>query len=194
MCYLNRQGGLRSPRLHQLARKLILWCDSRLLSVTACHVPGLLNTGADLLSRGPLRYSDWSLHPQVATQIWNRFGTPEVDLFASEENTKCPLFFSFNGPSPLGLDALAHRWPKTLLYAFPPLTLILPTLDRVRTQGLKVLLIAPSWGVWRSEIAPLIYDQPWQLPLRADLLTQAGREIFHPHPEDLDLWVWPVRG
>ena len=97
------------------------------------------------------------------------------------------------GPS--GVDApLAHDWPRGLLYAFPPLELIHPTLERVRLQGMTVLLVAPAWGSWRSEIAPLLYDRPWPLPLYRDLLQQAGGEIFHPRPADLDLWVWPVRG
>ena len=194
MCYVNKQGGLASPRLDALARDLTLWCDSRLASIKAIHVPGLQNSGADLLSRGRTRYEDWSLHPLVARQVWARFGQPEVDLFASEENAKCSLFFSMKGASPLGLDALAHDWPSGLLYAFPPLDLIKPTLERVRLQGLSLLLVAPAWGVWRSEIQPLLYADPWPLPLLRDLLRQGGDEIFHPNPRALDLWVWPVKG
>lgn len=194
LCYINKQGGLRSAKLHALAHKLTLWCDEHLLSVRAVHVPGLQNTGADLLSRGRYLYAAWSLNQAVANQIWQRFGRPQVDLFASEENSKCPQFFSMSGQAPLGLDALAHPWPRGLLYAFPPLSLILPTLERVRTRRLSLILVAPAWGSWRSEIVPLLCDQPWQLPLRRDLLSQARGEIFHPRPEDLDLWAWPVRG
>ena len=117
-----------------------------------------------------------------------------VDLFASQENTKCSLFFSVRGKAPLGLDAFAHSWPKDLLYAFPPLDLILPTLERIRLLGLTVLLVAPGWGTWTSVITPLLFDAPWTLPLRRDLLRQAKDEIFHPRPQDLDLRVWPVKG
>ena len=194
MCYINKQGGLRSPVLHKLAQELILWCDAHLTSIRACHVPGLLNRGADLLSRGHCRYDDWSLHPLVMQEIRMRFGSPIVDLFASEENTKCPLFFAFSGVNTLGLDAMAYDWPEGLLYAFPPLSLIPPTLERVRCRGLTLILIAPGWGSWRSEISHLLYDNPWKLPLRRDLLTQAGAEIFHPRPADLDLWAWPLKG
>ena len=194
MCYVNKQGGLRSQLLHALARDLILWCDTHLKSIRASHVPGIQNRGADLLSRGRCHYADWSIHDAVAAQLWDRFGRPQVDPFASEENAKCPEFFSITGPGSLGLDALAHVWPRGLLYAFPPISLISPVLERVRTQGLSVLLIAPAWGSWRSEITPLLYDRPWQLPLRRDLLAQAKGEIFHPRPGDLDLWAWPVRG
>ena len=192
--YINKQGGLRSYRLHVLAEELTLWCDARLKSIRASHVPGVDNRGADLLSRGRCHYAEWSLHDAVATQLWDRFGRPVMDLFASEENAKCPRFFSVAGRNPLGLDALAQTWPRGLLYAFPPLALIPPVLERVRTHHLRAILIAPGWGVWRSEITPLLYDQPWCLPLRRDLLSQARGEIFYPHPEQLDLWAFPVKG
>ena len=192
--YLNKQGGLSSRALDQLAREMTLWCLPRLRSIRASHIPGLQNGGADLLSRGEPRYEDWSLHRGVVRQIFARFGQPQADLFASQENAKCRLYFSVRGPAPLGMDALAHEWPKGLLYAFPPLQLILPTLERIRCSNLEVLLVAPSRGVWRSLIAPLLFQPPWQLPLRRDLLTQAGGEVFHQDPQVLDLWVWPVRG
>ena len=33
--YINKQGGLRSPQLHRLAHKLILWSSANLLSLRA---------------------------------------------------------------------------------------------------------------------------------------------------------------
>ena len=194
MYYINKQGGLASPALDALARELTLWCDSRLRSIRASHLAGLQNSGADLLSRGRYYYDDWSLHPGVARQIFDRYGSPEVDLFASEENAKCARFFSIRGTASLGQEALAHVWPRELLYAFPPLRLVRTVLERIRCQGLTVLLVAPGWGTWRSEIAPLLYDHPWRLPLLRDLVSQADGDILHPRPGDLDLWVWPVRG
>ena len=124
--------------------------------------------------------------------IWSRFGSPVADLFAAEENTKCPLFFAARGRSTLGNDALSGVWPRGLLYAFPPLTLIPPLLAKIRATGARMLLVAPGWGAWVSDIIPLLYDEPWTLPLRRDLLRQAGDEIFHERPQDLDLRVWPL--
>ena len=193
MCYVNKQGGRRRA-LDVLARKVALWCSEHLQSVKASYVPGLLNSGADLLSRRKVRDEDWSLNQSVAFQIWTKYGHPVVDLFASREDAKCSLFFSLRGPAPLGIDAMAHDWPQGLLYAFPPMDLITPTLERVRRYGHELLLIAPRTGTWSSLIAPLLYRDPWQLPQIRDLLSQADREIFHPDPQRLDLWVWPVRG
>ena len=149
------------------------------------------------MSRGNPLYGEWTLHPQVVGQIWRRYGLAAVDLFASLENTQCPLFFSLSDVrAPLGVDALAHPWPNVLLYAFPPLSLISPTLARVREQSLSLILIAPRWPSkhWVAEIVQLLAGDPWPLPLRRDLLSQAGGEIYHPHPDRVALWAWPVRG
>ncbi|XP_062286992.1 uncharacterized protein LOC133992289 [Scomber scombrus] len=197
VAYINRQGGLRSRQLHMLARRLILWSCGRLLSLRATHVPGALNTGADLLSRGAPVYGEWTLHPEIVEQIWARYGRAAVDLFASRGNAQCALFYSLrNLDAPLGIDALAHVWPHELLYAFPPLALIPPTLSRVRDHSHALILIAPHWPAmhWLAEIYRLLCAQPWQLPLRRDLLSQGGGTVFHPHPERLALWVWPLSG
>lgn len=197
VAHINRQGGLRSRRLLALTRRLLLWCNVHLLSLRATHVPGILNTGADLLSRGNPLYGEWRLHQSVVDQIWTKFGRAGVDLFASTENTQCRLFFSLHDHrATLGVDALAHEWPRTLLYAFPPLALIPATLLRVRQCRLSLILIAPHWPSmpWLAEVKQLLHGSPWPLPLRRDLLTQADGQIFHPHPERLALQAWPLSG
>lgn len=94
------------------------------------------------------------------------------------------------------MGALAHPWPEVLLYPFPPLSLISPTLARVREQGLSLILIAPRWPSrhWVAEIAQLLSGQLWPLPPHRVLLSQAGGEIYHPYPELVALWAWPVKG
>lgn len=85
----------------------------------ATHVPGIMNVGADLLSRGNPLYGEWTLQPQVVSQLWERFGRTAVDLFASHNSMHCPLFFSLaREVAPIGVDALVHPWPNALYYAF----------------------------------------------------------------------------
>lgn len=144
---------------------------------TSVHVPGHLNGVADMLSRGGPQVREWRLHPRIVAQIWDRFGRAEVDLFASAENSHCLLFFSITDKSAqLGVDALSHVWPRTLLYAFPPVDLIQPTLDRVRQEGLSLILVVHCWPakMWCEGIRELLSGTPWCLPLRSDLLSQAG--------------------
>ncbi len=64
------------------------------------------------------------LNHQMVSQIWDLFGKAEVDLFASQESSQCPLWFSLSFPTTLGIDAFAHPCPNVSLYAFPPIKLI----------------------------------------------------------------------
>ncbi|KAA0701345.1 hypothetical protein E1301_Tti024361 [Triplophysa tibetana] len=194
--YINHQGGLRSRPLCKLAHQVLLWSQEKFLSIRATYIPGVQNVGADMLSRQGLRPGEWRLHPEVVKQIWERFGQAEIDLFASQETSHCPLWFSIFPPAPLGVDALVQTWPRRRLYAFPPIALLPQVLERVRQEGIRLLLIAPYWParVWFSDLLMLLEGQPWEIPLRQDLLTQARGTICHPSPELWKLWAWPLKG
>ncbi|XP_076128591.1 uncharacterized protein LOC143109676, partial [Alosa pseudoharengus] len=186
LAYINRQGGIRSRPLFQVAVRLLLWTErSGILSLRAVHIPGRINVGADLLSRGNPRAVDWRLHPQVVEEIWTCFGKADVDLFASRQNTQCPLWFSLGGDSPpLGVDALAHPWPVGRLYAFPPVALLPHVLARVREEHQSLILVAPRWSNQPcfADLCRLTVGTPWEIPLRQDLLTQGQGTIWHPRP------------
>ncbi len=77
VAYINRQGGLRSRRMWQLARHLLLWSQKYLRSLRAIHIPGVLNRAADKLSRQPALPGEWRLHPQVVQLIWSLFGAAQ---------------------------------------------------------------------------------------------------------------------
>lgn len=195
--HINHMGGTRSAMLTEVTERLLTWAWPRLAGLRAAYVPGPQNLVADFLSRQSLQPGEWRLHPEVVSEIWRSFGRAQVDLFASREATHCPLWFSLmEDMSPLGQDALAHDWPDVLLYAFPPLPLIFPTLHRVLQEGHHLLLVAPFWPgrTWFPLLRRLCYRPPMCLPCRMDLLSQMGGLVFHPNPSRLQLWVWPLRG
>ncbi len=195
VAYINRQGGLRSRRMSQLARHLLLWSRKHLRSLRAIHIPGLLNRTADKLSRAALP-GEWRLHPQTVQLIGRRFGLAQVDLFASLETSHCQLFYSLTDGT-LGTDALAHSWPRGLRkYAFPPVSLLAQTLCKVREEEEQILLVAPYWPTrtWFPELMLLVTAPPWQIPLRKDLLTQRRGTLWHPRPDLWKLHVWSLDG
>ncbi len=157
--HINRQGGSWSRTLDRLARHLLLWSQYKFLSLRTVHVPGILNLVADFLSSQKLRPGVWMLNHQTVSQIWDLFGKAEVDLFASQESSQCPLWFSLSSPTTLGIDVFAHWWPNVMLYAFPPIKLIPAVLCRVKVSSARLLLIAPFWPsqTWFSEITSLLY-------------------------------------
>ncbi|XP_033996783.1 uncharacterized protein LOC117491055 [Trematomus bernacchii] len=194
---INHQGGTRSVQLLRVSQSLLSWASPRLASLRAVFLPGDQNQVADFLSRHKPPPGEWRLHPEVVETIWSLFGRAEVDLFASEESRHCPLWFSWaEVTSPMGQDALAHDWPDSLLYAFPPQPLLLQKLQRVLTQGHRLLLVAPRWPgrVWFPLLRSLCCGPPWRLPDRKDLLSQLRGQIWHPDPHRLQLWAWPLQG
>ncbi len=196
VAYINRQGGLRSRRMWQLARHLLLWSQKHLRSLRAIHIPGVLNRAADELSRQPALPGEWRLHPQVVQLIWGLFGTAQVDLFASPDSTHCQLFYSLTEGT-FGTDALAHSWPQGLRkYAFSPVSLLAQTLCKVRDDEEQVLLVAPYWPsrTWFSELMLLATAPPWPIPLRKDLLSQRRGTLWHPRPDLWKLHIWSLDG
>ncbi|KAJ8364945.1 hypothetical protein SKAU_G00137760 [Synaphobranchus kaupii] len=72
-----------------------------------------------------------------------------------------------------------------------------------RLQGHHVLVRTDSTAAatyinrqgWLSPplLCKLLDGTPWELPVRRDLLSQAGGSLFHPFPQGLQLWAWPLR-
>ncbi len=120
----------------------------------------------------------------------------QVDLFASQNPSHCPLWFSLTHPVPLGLDVMVQTWPRLYLYTFPPIALLPGVLERVRRDRVLLLLIAPWWPgrIWFPDLISHHDGPPLERPVRRDLLSQAGGSIFHPQPEMWKLWAWPLRG
>ncbi len=194
--YINRLGVIRSHRMSQLARHLLLWSHTQFKSLRAVHIPGQLNRAADALSRQLTFPGEWRLHPETIRLIWSRFGEAQVDLFASPESSHCQLYFSLI-EVPLGTDALAHSWPLALRkYAFLPVSLLAQTLCKLREDEEQVLLVATHWPTrtWFPELISLATAPPWRIPLRKDLFSQGLGTIWHPRPDLWNLHVWLLDG
>ena len=198
--YLNKNGGSRSPQLHAVASEILLWSQLHLCSLRASHIRGVLNTAADLMSRGGPVDLEWSLHPDIVSQIWSLFGLATVDLFATSKNTRCPRWYSGHSESTLslGVDAFAHSpWPPGLLYAFPPVPLIPLLLHRVRAERLRVIVVVPEAprARWYPLLVRLGVCPPWLVPLRPDALSQVGGLIHRPPTlQGCRLVVWLTQG
>ncbi len=80
---------------------------------------------------------------------------------------------------------LPHPWPDMKLYAFPPVKLIPVALCRVKTCGVRLLLVVPFWPsqTWFSEFVSLLEGDPWEILVRKDLLCQLQGRIWHLCPE-----------
>ncbi|KAL0149234.1 hypothetical protein M9458_055468, partial [Cirrhinus mrigala] len=131
VAYINYQGGLRSRRMSQLARHLLLWSQKWLKSLRAVHIPGELNRAADLLSRQSTHPGEWRLHPQVVQLIWSHFSKAQIDLFASPESSLPAVLLPQRGSPRQGCAGteLASGAQVRLSPSEPPCT------DTVQDQG-----------------------------------------------------------
>ncbi len=118
------------------------------IQLFARYIPGKLNVIADGLSRrGQILPTEWSLHPEVVSLIFDQWGAPLVDLFATRENHKCATYVS---PVPDSqaweIDALSLCWDGLDAYAYPPTPIISHVLQKFReAKQCRVLLVAATW-------------------------------------------------
>ncbi|XP_071985295.1 uncharacterized protein [Engystomops pustulosus] len=153
--YLRRQGGTRSPVLSSLARTIFQWAEENILSISATHLKGSLNREADYLSRREILPNEWCLNQEIFLHLTSVWGMPQIDLFATRENSKCQQYFSLEaGESRDHMDAFSHRWSGSLMYAFPPIPLIARVLRKILLDGSRVILICPNWP--KKKLVPTV--------------------------------------
>ncbi|KAK0403958.1 hypothetical protein QR680_017214 [Steinernema hermaphroditum] len=112
--YINRFGGTANNRLIELARTIWFWARDRNLFLIATHLPGKENAVADAESRS---YTlDWHLHKEITARLFDFWGTPEIDLFATRHSIvpiptlEPPSASETRGFSPCGMENLISDW------------------------------------------------------------------------------------
>ena len=195
VAYLNRQGGTRSLRLCRETWDLLHFCQCLNITVRATHLAGSQNILADALSRGLFNHHEWSLNQKWADFLFQTFGRPHIDLFASHLNNKLTTFCSRRPhPKAWASDALSLNWDGLLTYAFPPLPLLQRVLLKLRRSRAMMILVAPFWPrqPWFPLILQMLVDLPLRLPQDPYLLSQRGGRILHPDLRSLDLVAWKL--
>ena len=138
VAYLRNQGGTKSLAMNDLATVICLWSEKRGMTLVPRYHPGYLNVLADHLSRrGQILKTD---------RIFRAWGRPFVDLFALGKNTKLAIYVSpIREEASWKVDSLVQNWDGLYAYAYPPTSLIRACLNKVRTENVEIVLIAPGW-------------------------------------------------
>ena len=195
--YINKWGGTKSVVLSDLALEFAGWCEVRRIHIEAIHLAGTANVVADLESRAKPDASDWMLDKDIFSKIMSIWPV-ELDLFATMKNAQVPLFVSWRPqPSALATNAFGIQWKSNAAYAFPPFSLILKCLQKIRRDEATIVFVCPVWPgqPWFPLLLELSCDVPRLLPSGPYSLKSALGES---HPlvlsNGLRLAAWRLSG
>jgi hypothetical protein len=164
---LNKQGSARSIALQKISHRVFQVANRKNVQLIGRYIPGILNTGADALSRSSPIQGEWTLDLSSFCLICNELGVPEVDLFASRGNSKVPRFISpYPDPKAIATDAFATDWNRwNFVYLFPPVGLLPKVLQKLRLFKGKAALVAPFWpqAAWFTPLQ-LLLPRQFKLP------------------------------
>jgi len=148
---VNKMGGIQYPHLMSITREIWKLCERQNLYIYASYIRSKENAIADMESRKIFRETEWSLSNKVYGEIISLFGTPEIDLFASQSNFKCAKYISWK-PDPLSyeIDAFTISWFGKFTYIFPSFNMLSRVLKKLQTDKATGIVVAPFWE-----------SQPW---------------------------------
>ena len=146
-CLPEISGGTKSLQMSDLATDICQWAEKRGMTLVHRHLPGHLNVLADHLSRrGEILRTEWSLNQTIADRIFRAWGRPFLDLFALGKNMKLARYISpIREETAWKVDNLVQNWDGLYAYAYPLTSLIRACLNKVRTESIEIILIAPGW-------------------------------------------------
>ena len=134
LSYLVKMGGTQNKVMLDLSSKEILaYLIKHKIKITVEYLPSKLNIIADWESRNARDQSEWKLSPKIFQMICKKWGTPDMDLFASRISHQVQAYMAWKpDPGSRATDALQESWKHLFPYAFLPFSLIGRVLAKVR--------------------------------------------------------------
>ena len=185
VAYINAMGGTHSVKCNTTTRKIWQWCIRRGIWLTCRFLPGKSNTKADRLSRRFNTNTEWMWDPSIFQSITSIWGVPDIDLFASSLNKQTALYGSWKPDiNAAVVDAFSVTWTDYFCYAFPPFSMILRCLQKIKQERATGILIVPNWPTqaWFTMLLNMTTDTPRRLPTTETLLFLPGVLRRSPHP------------
>lgn len=149
----NEEGGTKSKALMDLTIFQIL--DDHDIQMSIYHIPGTYNSEADHLSRSK-KLPEWHLSPKITKIVFQKWGTPTIDLFASSQAHVVPTYCSLDRMDNQAsmYDALVNSWDFKLAWVFPLPFLIPRVLHHLNSARGIYLIVVPRWEkvYWRPDL------------------------------------------
>ena len=195
--YINRMGGVQYVELNQRAKDIWTWCEKRRIWIFASYIPSRENTDADRESRRVNVDTEWELGAPFFQTIVERWGFPEIDLFASRSNAKTEVFCSWKrDPEARYIDAFTVNWSKYLFYAFPPFAMVAKVLQKINSDKAQGIVVVPHWPTqpWFPLFKSMLLEEPLYFSPSPKLLLSPCRSLIHPLADHLSLVAGRLSG
>jgi hypothetical protein len=196
LAYIKKEGGTCSLTLLKAASEILTKAHQRGLRFLPIYIPSEENILADAASRF-LDIPDWHLCPKVFRIICNRWGLPEIDLFATRRSCQLKRFFSWSVEDlPEAIDALCQKWDFDLAFLFPPIPLIKKVVKKLESSRGTFILITPLWPAqtWLASLLALDVEEVRRLPFSSSLIVDLKTDLPPPILPTLHLVAWKISG
>ncbi|XP_063357925.1 uncharacterized protein LOC134647505 [Cydia amplana] len=181
----------------ELTRKLLTLADRLRVNLAPYYLPGRFNTEADGLSRGHF-VPEWHLRPEATEKIFARWGTPSIDLFASESAHVVPRYVSIDSLDSNACyhDAFSNYWHYDLAWIFPPPSLLPRVLHHLNTASGLFIVITPKWNrpFWRPDLKKRAVKRPLKVHNLRTVLIDTTTNRPPPQVNDLSIEAWLLSG
>ena len=175
MAYIIDMGGMKSSECNSITKLIWNWAAEVGIWISVAHIPGSDNILADKASRVFHNPTEWSLDNEVYLRVIDRFGKPEIDLFASRLNYKVIEYASWKpDPKAKFIDAFSVNWFK---------------FGRLCRGDIDCAVVAQPWF---PKVMRMLIDCPVLLPL--NVLSLPYSEERHPLRDKLRLLACRLSG
>ena len=66
---ISNMGGSCSPDCNDITKQIWMWCKENAVWISVSHIPGIMNTEADVLSRQFNDHTEWKLSPDIFHKV-----------------------------------------------------------------------------------------------------------------------------
>ena len=144
VCTIVQKGSMKVD-LQDLAMKIFNLTSMHSIHLEIEWIPRSENARADYLSR-VMEIDDWGVATEIIHMIQSRWGSLDVDYFASEHNAKLPVFYTrFWGYKSTGVDAFTYDWGTVFGLFVPPIILVARVIKKMQNCKARGVLVVPEW-------------------------------------------------
>ena len=161
IAYINNVGGVKSETCYNIACRIWNFGTENNLWISAAHMPCKDNIEADQQSRILQDATEWKLHPELFQKIVDKFGKPDIDLFASRINRQLKSYVSWHPePEAMAVNAFSLTWNNNFFLCSH--SLVGRVLAKVNRDKTDAVIVVPDWSTqyWYPQLMQMTTHEP----------------------------------